>query len=302
MKNKENKPKFNQEQYKMLLRCTEKKDISEWNEWREKNTDVEIHLQEARLGNAHLEGANLAGAQLQGAILEKAYLKEARLIGTHLEEANLHEANLEGANIHEAHLEGADIHHAELSNVNLRNIWFDKKTKCEDTLFGDTVLSIYPECNISENEVINILSKAEVNNVRFIDPVLGRRVRDAAWLRHYKKNCKWYKRPLQFVWAITSNYGRNIWLWIMWSVIIAFRFGIQFYSMGPEAFEVTHLGHSFETMLYYSVVTFTTLGFGDVVPKTAEASYWVMAEVILGYIMLGGLISILANKLARRND
>jgi hypothetical protein len=54
-------------------------------------------------------------------------------------------------------------------------------------------------------------------------------------------------------------------------------------------------------MVYYSVVTFTTLGFGDVIPNTIEASRWVMAEVIIGYIMLGGLISILANKLARRS-
>jgi hypothetical protein len=49
------------------------------------------------------------------------------------------------------------------------------------------------------------------------------------------------------------------------------------------------------------VVTFTTLGFGDIIPVTTKASWWVMAEVVTGYVMLGGLISILANKLARRN-
>ncbi len=54
-------------------------------------------------------------------------------------------------------------------------------------------------------------------------------------------------------------------------------------------------------MAYYSVVTFTTLGFGDVIPTTQVAAYWVMAEVILGYIMLGGLISIFANKVARQS-
>lgn len=46
------------------------------------------------------------------------------------------------------------------------------------------------------------------------------------------------------------------------------------------------------TTIFYSVVTFTTLCFGDVVPETL----WVMAEV-----MLGGLISIFANKMVRRN-
>ncbi len=46
---------------------------------------------------------------------------------------------------------------------------------------------------------------------------------------------------------------------------------------------------------------FTTLGFGDVKPQTEVAAIIVMAEVITRYIMLGGLISILANKLARRS-
>jgi len=54
-------------------------------------------------------------------------------------------------------------------------------------------------------------------------------------------------------------------------------------------------------MIYYSVVTFTTLGFGDISPKTPLATFLVMIEVVLGYIMLGGLISILSAKLARRS-
>ena len=58
--------------------------------------------------------------------------------------------------------------------------------------------------------------------------------------------------------------------------------------------------HNFCTMLYYSVVTFTTLGFGDVTPRTQPAEFWVALEVCIGYVMLGGLISIFANKLARR--
>ena len=45
-------------------------------------------------------------------------------------------------------------------------------------------------------------------------------------------------------------------------------------------------------------VTFTTLGFGDVTPLNRAGEIWVTAEVILGYLMLGLLISIMANKIA----
>ena len=57
----------------------------------------------------------------------------------------------------------------------------------------------------------------------------------------------------------------------------------------------------FWTVSYYSVVTFTTLCFGDIILKTQEAACWIMAEVIMRYIMLGGLISIFAIKIARRS-
>ena len=48
------------------------------------------------------------------------------------------------------------------------------------------------------------------------------------------------------------------------------------------------------------MVTFTTLGFGDVLPNTTGAEALVMSEVILGYLSLGGLMSILSDKMARR--
>jgi len=55
------------------------------------------------------------------------------------------------------------------------------------------------------------------------------------------------------------------------------------------------------TPYYFSIVTFTTLGFGDITPANKAGEIWLALEVILGYIMLGGLISIFANKLARRS-
>jgi hypothetical protein len=40
---------------------------------------------------------------------------------------------------------------------------------------------------------------------------------------------------------------------------------------------------------------------GDVTPLNLWGEIWLALEVLLGYIMLGGLISILANELARRS-
>jgi hypothetical protein len=54
--------------------------------------------------------------------------------------------------------------------------------------------------------------------------------------------------------------------------------------------------------LYFSVVTLTTLGYGDIVPVSSTARVVAMIEVTMGYLLLGGLLSIFANKMARRGE
>lgn len=119
-----------------------------------------------------------------------------------------------------------------------------------------------------------------------------------------------------FLWRITSNYGRNIGCWIFWSVLFAILFGLVYAPIPcPEFLPdfaqdfLCWLNPTFKDEIsskfspfYFSIVTFTTLGFGDITPTNQAGQIWVTAEVVLGYIMLGGLISILANKLARRAD
>ena len=53
---------------------------------------------------------------------------------------------------------------------------------------------------------------------------------------------------------------------------------------------------------YFSVVTLTTLGYGDVLPNSLAAQILVIIQVIIGYVMLGGVLSIFANKMSRRAD
>jgi hypothetical protein len=55
------------------------------------------------------------------------------------------------------------------------------------------------------------------------------------------------------------------------------------------------------TPYYFSIVTYTTLGFGDVRPATLAGEIIVSSEVILGYTTLGLLLSVLAQSIARRS-
>jgi hypothetical protein len=100
----------NQEQLDML-----KQGVEIWNEWREKNPDVQIDLSEANLTQANLSRANLGEADLHGADLSAARLRRAYLSG-----ANLHDVDLSRADLSAARLRGALLRRAKLIETNLR--------------------------------------------------------------------------------------------------------------------------------------------------------------------------------------
>jgi hypothetical protein len=144
-------------------------------------------------------------------------------------------------------------------------------------------------------------------------PVQSRQIKDDMYLLDKRQRISrmhgikgiWH-RSFFLLWWLFANYGRSFWRWAAWSFGFALTFAVVFYLYfleSPSSFQTVYVseGCPFFSFFYYSVVTFTTLGFGDIVPKCGWLQMWVMLEVILGYIMLGGLISILANKLARRS-
>ena len=186
-----------------------------------------------------------------------------------LQKALLLGVNLQKANLSYTNLRGAYLWSANFSDAFVGGVIYDRKA----AYLGIRVANCYG------------------------DPGFRRFAQDQEYVEMIQKS-----RPLLYkLWLISSDCGRSIGLWVLWSMLLAVYFGINFYFLGPEHFAVSGpLPFDFMTMIYYSVVTFTTLGFGDVTPKTHAGAWWVMAEVIIGYVMLGGLISIFATKLARR--
>jgi len=122
----EDQSRFNQEQYDILKRCSEKKNIMEWNSYRAEKPEVRIHLQNADLRRAQLEGVKLSGASLEGAQFEGANLFAADLKKADLRGANLEKANLWGATLIEANLDGACLVSANLENADLRGANLEK--------------------------------------------------------------------------------------------------------------------------------------------------------------------------------
>jgi len=137
------------------------------------------------------------------------------------------------------------------------------------------------------------------------NPYLKRYIEDEQWILSWRETA-WWREPAFFIWEITSHCGRSIVLWTFWAGLIALGFAIIYRrflsdSIGFNAEKLKDVKPGFRGYLYYSMVTLTTLGFGDIIPLTNKARLVVGTEVGVGYLMLGGLISIFANKLARRS-
>jgi voltage-gated potassium channel Kch len=73
------------------------------------------------------------------------------------------------------------------------------------------------------------------------------------------------------------------------------------YRVFPHIINYSDSAKTWFTPYYFSIVTYTTLGFGDVRPATLAGEIIVSSEVILGYTTLGLLLSVLAQNIARRS-
>lgn len=267
--------------------------IKQWNEIRDRNPDWIPDLRGAILTGAKLERPDLKD--------DKVYVNEHTHWGANLSYAMLQDSNFDHANLSYVDFEGASMRNSSFKGVHLYRTNFSrtrlnlanfKDARFEYTNFENADLSDISFSRKSRYRGIRV--STSYGNVEF-----RRFAQDQDFLTEFKERNLWCSF-IYYLWLITCDCGRSMLRWIAWSILFTLGFAKVYYDMGQEAFEILWLKWKYLTLVYYSVVTFTTLGFGDVVPKTPGASIWVMAEVMLGYIMLGGLISIFANKLARR--
>jgi len=329
---------FSQEQYDMLLRCSKAKDVSEWNDWRKKNWREDIllegadlldayvesanlleahlesarlflaHLEGAELGGAHLEGASFAGAHLEGADLGGAHLEGADIAGAHLKGAdlslahlkgaNLSYAHLEGAYLNSAHLEGADLGFAHLEGAKLVYAYLEGAELTAAVVDGQTLLW---GCTIDRKTDFTGVGLASARVQPGLRTRLEYNIRRTGWEQWYEKH-RFLKWPVKLFWCM-SDYGRSTARVIgsFFTAGIAFAFLYFFFPWLVNELEVEGISRPlrFVRALYFSVVTMTTLGFGDMHAKVDAAHGWqtclshvvLSVHVLVGYVVLGALIT-----------
>jgi hypothetical protein len=315
------------DQYEMLKRCSDKKDMTEWNEYRVKHLYEKIWLQGAYLVNANLQGARLIDADfgranLANAILMKAQLWEANLQGANLDMANLESAdlqraNLQGAfiplanlvgahlvqtNLQDAHLVGTNLQNAKLREANLIGANFEIAVVDGGTLLWKCKVNRY----LKKYKCFTNFKGVGLDSVG-IDPgtkqLLEYNIRRKNWEEWYKEHSrlKWLVRPFWWV----SDYGLSTGRIIIAFFILAVVFASIYYLWGlisppgiVDFLFVDGNGVKIASWLvpvravHFSVVIMT-VGFTNM--HANAHSFWahilVGLQMILGFVLLGALVT-----------
>ncbi len=225
--------------------------------------------------------ASLINAALSDATLSRSKLVQADLRASNLEEARLSEADLSGAIFTRSNLLKSDL---KQSNVEETNFELADMQGCR-------LLGIK---NFKKAKWVG----ADIRGLDLRGAYLVRRyIADENYLFEFQKTSRFH-RALYLLWWATSDCGRSLFRWFVWLTCVTLIFAAIYSQLG-----IDYGPHrTFFSPIYFSVVTVTTLGYGDAVPASLAAQIFVTLQAITGYMGLGGLLSILGNKMARRAE
>jgi uncharacterized protein YjbI with pentapeptide repeats len=237
----------------------------------------------ADFSGAYVAEAKMGGADLRGARLISADLSKADLSRANLEEADLSEADLSGANIR-----GANLCQVRITGARLHDLRYDKFVEMSGHYFGVRGL---------ESCYGNALFIRDAQDQDYLD-TLKRSIDQspATMLRRVKQAVFWAWSAIDFGRSLTKPAIYALMLALLYGLLYSFDMGLDWGMM-----DYSGSAHSPLSPFYYSIVTYTTLGFGDITPKSWVGEIVVVAEVVMGYTTLGLLLAILANRVARQS-
>lgn len=260
-------------------------------------------LSGAQLSGADLYKADLSGAYLTGADAENAYLAEAILVGADLRGATLERANLTDANLSSALLADANLTEANLTRANVKGADFRNATLASANVTGVE----YRPVRSMRGKYFGIRGLDSCfGNAHFVRDALDQDYLDTFERSIEEADSPIHRRSKQLVfraWGLI-DYGRSLSKPVAYAIVIAMVFGFVYWldrSLEWGLLDYSNSAQSALSPFYYSIVTYTTLGFGDITPSHWIGEIIVIVEVVLGYVTLGLLLAILASKVARRS-
>ena len=297
---------------------------------------ADANLWGSNFDDAYLMSADLTGTKLFRANLTNADLRNADLSNANLEEVDLTDADLRGADLTDADLERATLVGTELLDADLTMIRpyaarisdvqindgtnIDKNQSEHASWWQRGVLSPAPRCGYDpavrdvregENEGRKKLLNRAADTYKEFEELAHDNSRpsleSSMFVRRQEMQQARYRERgeyLQYVFAVFSGslfkYGESLGRVLFSGLLI-----IVFYASVYTEFDLILGGDGFVKnpfdALYFSTLTFTTLGLGDYQPDPASelARSLVTTQAALGAVLIAIFVFVLGRRAAR---
>ena len=305
---------YNSWQHAMLAYCSYKGDTTLWNEWRENHSKTSVLIKGANLNgffldNINLEGVRLTGAKLRGVSFGDADLRYVWLDGANLQGAWLGGAKMKKALMQYSNLQGAkfwhlsDLQGASLIGAKLQGAWF-VLSNLGSTDFSyaqvDGTTIIEGSCYFDRGTNFTGVGLDSAIIYPDIKTAFRNNIRRFHW-REWINRGNWFTGLFKKAFWWMNDYGSSSSRIIYTFFGLALLFGVLYFVLefaGKGVIENLVVdGAPWHLMLvralYFSVVTMTTLGFGDMYALSTSylGCLLLMIQVVLGYVILGALVT-----------
>jgi uncharacterized protein YjbI with pentapeptide repeats len=311
----------NKWQSKYLKLCSREGDkgITRFNDWHRKHFNKEIELEGEDFSHLYLKGIELGWGHpgdpkrhvIRLGYFGKVYLKGTGFTASNLQSASFSLANLEDTSFVDARLEGAHF-----EKCNLKKASFLHATVDGATLFWECEINKYRRKGDFTDFSGVALDSTRIDHST--KQLLEYNIRRKNWDKWFRgENAKkqfgkietkperWIRKgrttarlvltlPIRWFLSI-SSYGIRTWPIAVWFIVFAYVFALLYWLWPNTVMVNCCVGdiRGFWHALYFSVVTMTTLGFGDIAanPDSWAGQTLLMIQVILGYVLLGALVT-----------
>ena len=289
------------------------------------------NLQKIDLANAHLEKArlskaNLSQANLSGSHIFDSNLESADMVGADISDCELANCDLKGADLTKARVANARLWNADLVNANLAecdlsgsDLWCAKlfNAKLWHTTLTDvrslSKANFASGSRLSEDARLNecglISAEESYRDLKkyFLERAMHN---DASWASFkektmerliLKKNRSLHYFP-SLVMGALCGYGEKPSRIVLSALSTIALFAAAYFFLGSVHSSASpDYPMKWSDYLYYSAITFTTVGYGDFVPKPFGLfRLLAAAEAFSGVFLSGLFVFTLARKYSAR--
>jgi uncharacterized protein YjbI with pentapeptide repeats len=257
------------------------------------------HMHRIDFENADMKGVSINESNLYQSHLDDADLPHAEIVDSYMHETEWRGANLEGAQIRDSDLRDADFTNAKPHELRTTDIRLN-----EGTDFGR--ISSYEseggEENLNKAIRVYRMYQRLLREASLPDEIRHFRIRERECRRKLamteERYLDWFKFEIQ---RWSSRYGESLQRVVGVSGIAIGAFALVYPLTGFRddgtliTYGSTELLTAMSKGLYFSMMTFTTLGYGDIQP-VGFSQMFATVEAALGAILIALLVFVLGRQ------